>query len=366
MKNLIHWLVPLVLSACSGAGGSGVQNPGTAAAPYGVEVIVRTGENFRSEADVKQFVESAAQNRVSVIHVLVKQDEDGNIGSGHAYYASAIAPVAPGYAGFDVLATMLTAAHARQIKVWAWIPQFHDQVAALRQPEWQMRSLQNGQVQPFTGKNQREFFVNPLHPQVQDYELSIIAEVVSRYPVDGITLDWIRFDDYNMDLGPVSLSLFQARHPNVDPLRIDFSRASPERELWNEFRTDGIAAYTQRVRKALPPDLPLGLFALPPEFVEVGQDAGKFSHQLKMLSPMCYYLDWGYPLQWLWSSCMRSAADKAGSTAVVPAMDSRYTDADYQSIFSHLRSDFPQIRSIAWFYHGRWDAERMRRIAALP
>ncbi len=362
MKSFSKWLLPWLLVACSG----GSIDASPSAAPYGVQVIVRTAENFQTSADVQRFVDAAAQNRVSVIHLLVKQDEDGTIGSGQVFYPSAIAPVAAGYANFDVLAEMLQAAHARQMKVWAWMPQFHDQAAALRNADWQMQSLQGGQIVPFTGKGQREYFVNPLHPQVQEYEMSLVAEVVRRYPVDGVTLDWIRFDDYAMDLGALSRSLFQTIHPTVDPLKIDFSQPGPEREQWNAFRTDAIAAYVQRVRKLLPDAMPLGIYILPPEFVEVGQDAGKFSAQLQMLSPMCYYLDWGYALDWLWSSCMRSSADKAGPAALVPAMDSRYTDAAYQSIFSHLRADFPQIRSIAWFYHGRWDAERMRRLSSLP
>lgn len=358
-------LALVLLAACSGGSSAQATVPNSAA-PYGVEVIVRTAENFHSETEVQQFVDAAARQRVSVIHLLVKQDEDGSLGSGHVFYPSTLAPVAPGYEQLDVLGTMLAAAHAQNIQVWAWIPQFHDQVAATKHTEWQMRALKNGTVAPFTGKNQREYFVNPLHPQVQAYEASIVAEIASRYPIDGVMLDWIRFDDYNMDLSEVSITQFRRIHPDIDPLRIDFSRASPERDAWNAFRTDAIAAYTAQVRALLPRSMGLGVFVLPPEFVEVGQDAAKFSEQLQNLSPMCYYLDWGFPLNWLWSSCMASAAAKAGNAALVPAMDTHYSDADYQSIFAHLRQDFPQIRRIAWFHHGRWDTEVLRRVANLP
>jgi hypothetical protein len=352
----------LACSSCSG-GTSSQAPPAPTGPPFAIEVIVRTPANFTTPADVSAFVAMAAANGVREISVLAKQDEDSAaIPSGAVYYPSAIAPVAPGYAGFDVLGAMVAQAHARGIKVRAWVPQFHDQAAAKAHPAWQMMALVAGQVVPYTGSSSIEYFVNPLDPAVQAYELSILQEIAAHYAVDGFMLDWIRFDNFDMDLGAFTRQAYQAAG-GPDPVGIDFTTANAARDAWNAWRTDGVAAYAHAVRQALPAATPIGVYILPPEFVEVGQDAAKFRRDADTLDPMCYFRDWGYPLDWWWSSCMASTAVKAGATRIAPAMDSDLTDAQYLLIAQHLRSTYPQVGALAWFYHGAWDATRMASIA---
>jgi hypothetical protein len=222
----------------------------------------------------------------------------------------------------------------------------------------------NGQAAPYTGSRHKEYFVNPLHPEVQAYELSLVQEVTRKYSVDGVMLDWIRFDNYNMDLSDYTRRQYQTRY-QVDPLALDFSRPSVALTQWNNFRTEGIAAYVQQVRQVLPAGMPLGVYILPPEFVEVAQDANKFNTFVDALSPMCYFIDWGYAIHWVWSSCLAGTAQKAGKSEIVPAMDSQLTHEQYQQIFAHLRSDYPQIKTISWFHHGKWTQALFQRIVQL-
>ena len=352
------------VTACGGGPGPAASAPSPPAAAYGIEIIVRTYENFTTATDVGAFVDLAAANGVAVIDLLVKQDEDATIGSGSVYYASSIAPRAAGYESFDVLQAMLDAAHARGIRVRAWVPQFHDQAAVLANPSWQMMAAVGGLAMPYTGSKATEYFVNPLDPAVQAYEASLLEEIAAHYAVDGFMLDWVRFDNYNMDVGSWTRQTYQATY-GIDPLAIDFTLAGATRDQWNGFRTDGIAAYVHALRQRLPADKPLGAYILPPEFVEVAQDAAKFNADTSLLSPMCYFVDWGYAIDWLWSSCLATTVQKAGSDPIVPAMDSQLADAQYQLIFAHLHSQYAQIKSIAWFYHGRWDAARLQHVAAL-
>jgi hypothetical protein len=259
---------------------------------------------------------------------------------------------------------MLDATRGTGIQVHAWMPQFHDQIAAKRRPAWQMMVATNGQAAPYTGSRHKEYFVNPLHPEVQAYELSLVQEVTRKYSVDGVMLDWIRFDNYNMDLSDYTRRQYQTRY-QVDPLALDFSRPSVALTQWNNFRTEGIAAYVQQVRQVLPAGMPLGVYILPPEFVEVAQDANKFNTFVDALSPMCYFIDWGYAIHWVWSSCLAGTAQKAGKSEIVPAMDSQLTHEQYQQIFAHLRSDYPQIKTISWFHHGKWTQALFQRIVQL-
>ena len=329
--------------------------------PFEIEIVIRTIENFQRESDVATLVEMAARCHVSVISLLVKQDEDAFVPSGQVFYRSKIAPIAPGYMRFDVLQTLIQAAHPLGIKVRAWLPQFHDQAAAKRHPDWQMLALKDGQVVPYSGSNDEEFFVNPLNPEVQQYELSLIKEVAENYAVDGIMLDWLRFDDYNMDLSKNTRQSFQAA-TGLDPLMIDFANPGSEREAWNGFRTDAIADYVRSVRENLPADLPLGVYILPPDFVEVGQDAAKFNTHVDFLAPMCYFRDWDFPLEWVWNNCLATTAQKAGKASILPTMDSHLTDAQYRQIISHIRQDYPQVNRLSWFYHEQWTEEMLKRI----
>jgi hypothetical protein len=227
-----------------------------------------------------------------------------------------------------------------------------------------MMTLNDGKVQPYTGSKQLEFFVDPLNPDVQAYELSLITEVVKKYPIDGLMLDWIRFDNYNMDLSDATRSRYQSQY-GVDPLMLDFSQPNAALAQWNNFRTEGLATYVKAVRERVAAAVEIGVYILPPEFVEVGQDAAKFNRYVNALAPMCYFLDWDFPVEWFWSSCLASTAAKAGTSDIVPTVDAKLSDAQYEAMLSHLRRDFPAIKSIAWFQHGAWSEAMLQRIRRL-
>ena len=336
-------------------------DPGKPAA-WAHEIVVRSAAQFHVPADVATFVDAAAATGARGISVLVKQDEDREIGSGWVFYPSRIAPVAAGYDGFDVLGTLVAAAHRRGLAVTAWIPQFHDQAAAAAHPDWAMQYRTATGSAPYRGSHAREYFVNPMDDAVQAYELSIIREVVDRYPVDGVMLDWIRFDDFPMDMSASTRTRFEKSH-GVDPITIDMTVDSAQRRSWNAFRTAAIAAYVHRVRQAVPARLRLGVFILPPEFIEVAQDAAQFRGDVDVLAPMCYSYDWDFPLAWIWRQCLPQTFAKAAGVEVAPTLDSHLGDADYRDITQALHSDLPQIHQIFWFFHDTWTAEALAHVA---
>lgn len=356
-------LCAALLAACQGGGGASSASPPPV--PFALELVVRTPAALRTRADVDTLVAAAARQGFGTVSVLVKQDEDTpGLASGLLYHPSALAPTAPGYEGFDVLQATLDAARPRGLKVRAWLPQFHDQVAARKQAGWAMRALVGGSIQPYTGSRSTEFFVNPLDAAVQDYEAALVAEVTTRYAVDGVMLDWIRFDDYAMDLGDATRATYRGL-TGVDPATLDFGSDNPGRRRWNEFRTEGIARYVARLRALVPAGVALGVYILPPEFDEVGQDAARFAPQVQQLAPMCYFRDWGYPIEWLWTSCLPRTLAKAGATPVAPTLDARLADDEVRRIVARLRADFPAVRTLVWFEHEAWTEANLARLARL-
>ncbi len=341
----------------------GTLSGGTPDNSFQTEIIIRTPENFQSNTDVVNFMNMAATNHVSVISLLVKEDEDETIPSGYVFYNSAIAPKASGYSSFDALASVINEAHSRGIKVKAWIPQFHDKAAIDQNANWQMMSAVNGQAVPYTGSNS-EYFVSPLIPAVQAYESSIISEVVTNYDVDGIVLDWIRFDDYNMDVSSYSRSAFQSAY-GYDPLTINFTTDNTQRRQWQDWRTTKLADYFAAVKsdvKAIKPNIELGVYVLPLEFVEVAQDASKFASSIDSISPMAYYDDWGFTTSWVYNNCIADAKTEVGSKTVIPTFDVDWTDAAYHDIYSNIRSMYPETKLLSFFVYGQWTNSILQKL----
>ena len=308
----------------AGAGVS-LAMPAVARMAFKTEIIVRTVVNLHSHADVAALVAMAAQHGVSTINLAAKQDEDDEIPSGFVFYASRIAQRAPGYGTFDALGETIREGHRQGLRVRAWMPQFHDQLAASVHPDWRMHALKDGQVLPYAGRNRKEFFLNPLHPAARDYQRLLIEEIARDYDVDGIVIDWVRFDDYNMDLGNETRARFEASF-GFDPIDIDFSNDNPQRMQWNAWRAMQIADHVKQLRAALDaikPGLELGAYILPPEFGEVAQDAAQFSRVLEFLSPMAYYKDWGTPATMDRSHAAAADCQQGGSRSDYPRIRRR-------------------------------------------
>jgi len=334
---------------------------------FKTEIIVRTVTNLHNHDDVSALVAMAAQHGVSTINLAAKQDEDDEMASGLVFYASRIAPRAPGYETFDALGETIQAAHLQGLKVRAWMPQFHDQVAAVAHPAWQMNALQQGRVRPYIGRDRREFFLNPLNSAARDYQRSLIEEITRDYDVDGIVVDWVRFDDYNMDLGDETRAKFTAS-AGFDPIAIDFSKDNPQRRQWNTWRSTEIANHVKRLRIALDAiksGVELGAYILPPEFNEVAQDAAQFSDALAFLSPMAYYEDWGFPPSWVVRKLLPETADRAGRAAIIPVFDESLTYAASREVLPEITRAWPGINTLSWFIYGKWTSAALLRVNRL-
>ena len=341
--------------------------PALARGAFRTEIVVRTVNNLRAPADVEALVAHAAQHGVGTINLAVKQDEDDEIASGLVFYASALAPRAPGYQAFDALAGTIRAAHARGLKVRAWVPQFHDQMAIRAHPAWQMQAFDGRRGVAYTGRDRRELFVNPVDPAARDYQRLLIEEIVRRYEVDGIVLDWLRFDDYNMDLGGETRTKFRAA-AGFDPAGIDFSSDNLQRRQWNAWRSAVIADHVRRLRAGIDgvrAGVELGAYILPPEFLEVAQDAAQFSRWLDFLSPMAYYRDWGFEPRWVDRELVPQTVTRAGSAAVIPVLDEDWSDAAARTVLPEIRRTYPAITTLSWFAYGKWTPAAMQRIARL-
>lgn len=115
----------------------------------------------------------------------------------------------------DPLEVLIEEAHARGIRVHAAVNVFGEGLNAARagilfdRPEWQAQHLgPDGRIISASEVGTIAF-ANPIHPEVQLYELAIIQEVASHYDVDGLVLDRIRFPDATADFSALSRQRFE-------------------------------------------------------------------------------------------------------------------------------------------------------------
>lgn len=143
-------------------------------------------------------------------------------------------------------------------------------------PEWQSIGWWHNQLMPVS---QMDFnyngMVNPVNPEVREYQLSILEEFARKYPtIDGIIFDRVRYDDIWSDFSDLSLSAF-AEYAGLDkaPKPAEIMtwyqteegkwKHKPEKhfKLWIEFRANVIKSFVEEAHeriKAINPNLLLG------------------------------------------------------------------------------------------------------------
>jgi uncharacterized lipoprotein YddW (UPF0748 family) len=219
-------------------------------------------------------------------------------GRGDAYYASTLEPRAAELDGqptsFDPLDTLLSAAHQAGLRVHAWVnvnfvssaftlPAAPEHVV-YRHPEWLMvpkalaREMSSvdpgspaylGRLARWT-RNQTDvegLYTSPLSPGVAAHDAAIITELVTRYPLDGVHLDYLRYPDDRFDYSPYALAAFRADVlsglPAAERRRLDglasrdplaFVDALPVE--WSRFRRARLSSLVMRLRTAVKPRRP--------------------------------------------------------------------------------------------------------------
>src|SRR5690606_36229075 len=113
--------------------------------------------------------------------------------------------------GIDPLAYLCTKAHAEGIEVHAWLVTYRASntwppaniPTLAAHPEWFMTTRANAGNGPSTVGG--HYVLDPGSPEVQEHLVSIVRELVTNYPIDGINWDYVRYTQ--VDAGyPTDLS----------------------------------------------------------------------------------------------------------------------------------------------------------------
>jgi uncharacterized lipoprotein YddW (UPF0748 family) len=192
------------------------------------------------------------------------------VGRGDAYYRSDVLPRAEalGRSDYDPLADIVARAHAAGLEVHAWMncllawsaarPPRDPRHVLNAHPEWIAR-LKDGRRMTALGMRERRrrgiggVFLAPAHPGVRAYLGGVAREIVERYAVDGIHLDYIREPGEWTGFDPTTRAQFALRS-GIDPARLDRlpapARAAAD-SAWRAFRRDAVSAVVSDVRDSV-------------------------------------------------------------------------------------------------------------------
>jgi len=206
------------------------------------------------------------------------------VGRGDAYYRSELLPrpEALRLEGYDPLGHLLPLAHAAGLEVHAWVngllvwsgprPPRDPRHVLNAHPEWVARLRDGRRLSALSARARARLglegvFLAPAHPGVRTWLARVVREVATRYPVDGVHLDYVRQPGVEVGFDPTTRALFALRH-GADPARFAVLPAAERAALearWRHFQREQITALVAEVRDSLAaarPGLPLSAAVL--------------------------------------------------------------------------------------------------------
>jgi uncharacterized lipoprotein YddW (UPF0748 family) len=219
--------------------------------------IVRAG----SEQELAKIFDRLSQAGINTVFF-------ETLNASYTIYPSQVAPQQnPLIRGWDPLAAGVKLAHERGIELHAWVWVFaagnqrHNEILNLNSdypgpvlaanPDWANYD-HLGNIIPV---GQTKPFFDPANPELRQYLLKLYEEIVTRYKVDGLQLDYIRypFQDpvagRSYGYGQAARTQFQ-QLTGVDPVNITPSQG----ELWQKwttFRTEQVDSFVAQVSQEL-------------------------------------------------------------------------------------------------------------------
>lgn len=205
--------------------------------------------DWRSEADIEQAFDRCQRAGFSAVVFQVR-------GNGTVCFPSGVESWSEHFGfrepGFDPLAAAVRAAHTRGLRLHAWVNMAPGWVG-VADPEdprqlWNSRRdwfLKQPSGAPPPRAAGRYLALDLCRPEVRAYLVDLCREIVGRYEVDGLHLDYIRHPDpiAGIELGadPAALAAFAAAT----------GARSDDRAALHRWQQDGVTRTVAEVRAAL-------------------------------------------------------------------------------------------------------------------
>lgn len=320
-------------------------------------IIVRTTENV-TQGGWKWILNQCKDKGVSRVTLLVKQDEDHFtsprtnciLQSGELLVPLPGEITAKGWEDATWLKEMLEYAREVNIEIWAWWPCFHDAQASTLFPQAAYSNVKGEQ------------FVDPGFPEVRVRQSTLIAKLLQTYAFDGISLDWVRFDNIEAGrAGPLGAEFTRKYDYAWDDNTLKNSYAKAR---WYELRAktlaNWIAGLVQELRVSHP-NVGWGAFVLPWEFTEVSQDYGHLSYSgLDCIQPMAYWQDWKFDPEWVADKLLSRPLSLKPAIRYSPAFGINASVEEITKTIEHIPANV--CGQVSWFNYGAWEQKTFDKI----
>ena len=226
--------------------------------------IVR--ESMYNEKMINSALVYAYQSGYNIVFIQVR-------GRGYAFYNSEIVPKHPKIATeFDPLDYAVTLGHALGIEVHAWMNSYilWSSKTPPENPEHLYHTQKGWTEANIHGKMDSQIklsepqspqwegvYLSPTHPEVNPYLLSVYSEIINSYNIDGIHLDYIRFQDEVYGYNKSGMAVFENIY-DINPRDIVRGIISPRfgwsQEFvdsmyvaWDKFRRDAVTELVRNI-----------------------------------------------------------------------------------------------------------------------
>ena len=218
------------------------------------------GEGFKSAAQIDTMISRAVTGRYNAVvaEVLAYQDTSTTDNGHGAYWKSNIVPWAPVVTtSFDPLAYLCQTAHENNIEVHAWLVAFrvstawppNGNITLSAHPEWTMVPQASMGLGPATVDG--KYVMDPGSPDVQEYIVSIVRELVGNYEIDGINFDYIRYTVTNAGY-PADNTYDGSSLARFRRITGYVGTPPPTDTAWSDFRRRTVNELIRRCRAEIP------------------------------------------------------------------------------------------------------------------
>jgi len=298
--------------------------------------------NAKNEAGLANLFDRLATMGINVVFL-------ETVNASYPIFPSEVAPAQnPLLEGWDALASGVKLAHERgmELHAWTWIfaaanqrhnelmgqPQYYLGPVLTKHPDWVAGDRRGD---PFHARSRKAFF-DPANPEVQNYLLELLTEIATKYDVDGIQFDYIRYPFQESSrnevygFGDVARTQFRLSGGYPDPITLEIG--DRHWRQWQDFRVAQVDQFVEKATTSLRqtrPDLTLSaaVFPIPRdrrlEQIQQNWEAWVEAEYLDLLVPMTYAGDTA-TLEDLTTDLLASFPSK--STLLIPSI--RLLDLD--------------------------------------
>ncbi len=253
-------------------------------------------QTMTTPESIDSLVNFAKTNQYTVIFAQVRSRGDA------AYLSKFVPKYNRIQNSFDPLDYLIKKGHSAGIQIHAWLNMY---VVWTRYntpiPSTHIYKKTDWLDHDFSGlKGNKNIYLSPIHPEVNNYLLGVIDELVNHYDVDGIHLDYIRFKDDNYGLNTEGLKAFGDIYMlNISDENLKMGIPQKHKSKWNKFKKESVTSLIKRIRRILNwhnPEICLSV-AVKPNLIEAksrfSQDWGLWLRHglIDYAVPMNYYAE---------------------------------------------------------------------------